>query len=90
MWDCISFVENWIAVFHLFLFLINYNTDIKHILDLFSTENSSIIIYVDCNLITEQDFIYIQMLPYLLQSIQETGEYKIGCLNIQVNNLWVK
>ena len=66
---------------------INYNTDIKHILDLFSTENSSIIIYVDCNLITEQDFIYIQTLPYLLQSIQETGEYKIGCLNIQVNNL---
>jgi len=63
----------------------NYTNEIKQLLDLFSEENSSIIIYVDCSLMTQQDFVYIQTLPYLLQTIQENGDYEIGSLKIKVN-----
>lgn len=65
----------------------NHTPEIKQVLDLFSTENSSIIVYIDCSLINDQDFLHIQTLPYLLQSIQENGDYEIGSLKIKVNQL---
>jgi hypothetical protein len=64
----------------------NYTNEIKQLIDLFSEQNSSIIIYVDCSLMTQQDFVYIQTLPYLLQTIQENGDYEIGSLKIKVNS----
>lgn len=64
----------------------NCTDEIKQLLNLFSTENSSIIVYIDCRLMTRQDFEYIQTLPYILQSIQENGEYEIGSLKIRINS----
>lgn len=60
----------------------NCTDQIKNFLDLIS-EESDINVFCDCNRLNQKDFEYLQTLPYLLQSIEDEGDY-------QIENLLVK
>lgn len=63
----------------------NTSPELDEYIDLISEKNSSVKIYFDASKITREDYNYLQILPYLLQSLDQSGNYQIGQLNIQYN-----
>lgn len=58
---------------------------LKPLIDLVSEPNSSIVVSVDGAQMNEKDLEYLQTLPYVLQSLTEAGQYKLGNLLITYN-----
>lgn len=61
----------------------NCNTQLQTFTDMISEPNSNIKVLVDGAKLTQEDFEYLQTLPYVLQSIEEEGQYELG--NLIVN-----
>lgn len=61
----------------------NCNQGLQEFIELISTPQSNIKVSFDANLMTQQDFQYLQSLPYVLQSIDESGNYELGNLKIK-------
>lgn len=61
----------------------NLQGSLKSFIDLISDDESDIIVSFDQNKLTNEDFNYIQTLPYLLQSIDGAGSYELGQLKIK-------
>jgi GT2 family glycosyltransferase len=51
-------------------------------LDLINEPGSSIKVKIDSKILNQQDFEYLESLPYVLQSIEESGTYQLGNLTI--------
>jgi GT2 family glycosyltransferase len=62
---------------------VNCPPQLESFFSLIHEENSDMIIKVDGTRLTQQDFEYLQSLPYVLQSIDEDGQYELG--NLIVN-----
>lgn len=62
---------------------INCKPQLLEYINLISEPGSDIKIFFDENKLSEQDFEYLQTLPYILQSIQEPGNYEIGSLKVK-------
>jgi len=60
----------------------NCSNQLQELIDLISEKGSSIKVYFDAQLLHQQDFEYLQTLPYILQSIEDKGKYEIGNLKI--------
>jgi hypothetical protein len=55
-----------------------------------ATHYNDVIVTIDCNKFTNQDFEYIQLLPELIQETNELGVFEIGVqgnLKIEIQNL---
>lgn len=61
----------------------NCARDFLNFVDLINEKDSDIKISVDQTKMTNQDFEYIQTLPYVLQSIEEPGDYELGNLKVK-------
>ena len=61
----------------------NCPSQLQELIDLISEKESNIKITFDAQSLQQQDFEYLQTLPYILQSIEEEGDYQIGNLNIK-------
>lgn len=57
--------------------------DLKNFVDLINDEESNIEVLIDQTKLNQQDFQYLQTLPYILQSIHEPGNYELGNLRIK-------
>jgi GT2 family glycosyltransferase len=61
----------------------NCSSQLQDLIGLISEKDSNIKVYFDAQLLQQEDFEYLQTLPYILQSIEDEGEYQIGNLNIK-------
>ena len=61
----------------------NCSPQLLEYINLINEPGSDIKIFFDENKLTQQDFEYLQTLPYILQSIEESGNYEIGSLKIK-------
>lgn len=62
----------------------NCSRDLLHFIDLISEPGSKTKVTVDQSELDQQDFQYLQTLPYVLQSIEEPGNYQLG--NLKINH----
>lgn len=62
---------------------INCNTQLQMFTNMISEPNSNINVLVNGEKLTQEDVEYLQTLPYVLQSIEEEGQYELG--NLLVN-----
>lgn len=62
---------------------INCRPELQEYIDLISDPDSNIKISFDGNKLTNEDYMYLQTLPYILQSIEDEGDYQIGNLNVK-------
>jgi hypothetical protein len=67
--------------------LINGNPELEKALDLWFNRGEDIIVEVDGNTFTQQDYQYIQQLNDIVKENNELGEFELGNLKIQVNSL---
>jgi len=65
------------------IFPSNCTPELQEYLNLISEPGSDIKIFFDADKLNKQDFEYLQTLPYILQSIEEPGEYEIESLKIK-------
>jgi GT2 family glycosyltransferase len=56
---------------------------LQDLIDLISEKGSNIKITFNAQSLQQQDFEYLQTLPYILQSIEDKGDYEIGNLKIK-------
>jgi GT2 family glycosyltransferase len=61
----------------------NANAQLLEFIDLINEPGSDIKVEFDAYKIQQADFEYLQTLPYILQSIEDKGEYEIGNLKIK-------
>lgn len=61
----------------------NCTRDLSNFVNLISDPSSDITVSIDQSVMNQQDFEYIQTLPYVLQSIEEPGNYELGNLRIK-------
>ena len=64
---------------------VNCSTDLQNYFSLISDINTNIRIMVDGHRLTQNDFEYLQTLPYLLSSLEDAGTYEVGNLTIHYN-----
>jgi hypothetical protein len=57
--------------------------ELQTFLSLINEPNNYVRVSVYGNKLTQQDFEYLQTLPYVLQSIEEEGQYELGNLTVQ-------
>jgi GT2 family glycosyltransferase len=62
---------------------VNCQTGLLNYVNLINEPGSDTIVSFDGLKINQQDFEYLQTLPYVLQSLEEEGEYEIGELKIK-------
>jgi len=67
--------------------LINGNPELEKALNLWFNGGEDIIVEVDGNTFTQQDYQYIQQLNDIVKENNELGEFELGNLKIQVNSL---
>ena len=67
--------------------LINSNPELEKTLNLWFNEGEDIIVEVNGNTFTQQDYQYIQQLNDIVKENNELGEFELGNLKIQVNSL---
>lgn len=67
--------------------LINSNPELEKTLNLWFNEGEDIIVEVNGNTFTQQDYQYIQQLNDIVKENNELGEFELGNLRIQVNSL---
>lgn len=60
----------------------NVNPQLSTFLDLINEPNSDIQISFDGNKLNRQDLEFLQTLPYVLQSVEEEGQYELGNLTV--------
>jgi cellulose synthase/poly-beta-1,6-N-acetylglucosamine synthase-like glycosyltransferase len=65
----------------------NCNDDLKEALSLWFNEGEDIIVEIDGNTFTSQDYTYIQQLNDIIKNNNELGEFELGNLKIKVNSL---
>ena len=65
----------------------NNNPQIQEILDPWFNDGEDIIVEIDGNKFTQQDFHFIQQLPEIIQDSGEIGEFELGNLKIKINSL---
>ena len=65
----------------------NCNNDLKEALSLWFNEGEDIIVEIDGNTFTSQDYTYIQQLNDIIKNNNELGEFELGNLKIKVNSL---
>ena len=74
-------------VYHKSLVLNNPNPQLNRILEPWFNEGKNIIVEIDGNNFTQQDFQTIQNLSAIIQDSGEIGEFKLGNLKININSL---
>ena len=67
--------------------IINSNSQLEEALEPWSNGGEDIIITVDGNTFTQQDFQVIQQLNAIIKDSGEIGEFELGNLNIKINSL---
>jgi hypothetical protein len=67
--------------------LINSNPELEKTLNLWFNGGEDIIVEVNGNTFTQQDYQYIQQLNDIVKENNELGEFELGNLKIQVNSL---
>ena len=67
--------------------LINSNSELEKTLNLWFNGGEDIIVEVNGNTFTQQDYQYIQQLNDIVKENNELGEFELGNLKIQVNSL---
>jgi hypothetical protein len=65
----------------------NMSDDIRQLLGYWFNGGEDIIVEVNGNTFTQQDYMYIQQLNDIIKETNETGQFEIGNLKITVNNL---
>jgi len=65
----------------------NCKDDLKEALSLWFNEGEDIIVEIDGNTFTSQDYTYIQQLNDIIKNNNELGEFELGNLKIKVNSL---
>ena len=60
----------------------NCNSEIDSYLNMIS-EKSPITVFVDGEKLTQQEFVYLQSLSYIIRDINEPGVYEVGSLRIE-------
>ena len=66
---------------------INLNPQLEEALEPWFNGGEDIIVEIDGNKFTQQDFQIIQQLPAIIQDSGEIGEFELGNLKITINNL---
>jgi GT2 family glycosyltransferase len=61
----------------------NATTQLLEFTDLINEPGSSMTVEFDARSLNQEDYAYLQTLPYILQSIEEQGDYQIGNLIIK-------
>lgn len=61
----------------------NCSPELQAFISLINEPNNYIKVSLDGTKLDRQDFEYLQTLPYVLQSIEEEGQYKLGNLTVQ-------
>jgi hypothetical protein len=61
----------------------NCTPQLQEFIELINEPGSDISVQFDMRSLQNQDFEYLQTLPYILQSIEEKGEYELGNLKIK-------
>jgi hypothetical protein len=69
------------------LILNNSNPQLKEVLEIWFNDGDDIIVEVDGNRFTEQDFQYITQLNEIIKNSGEIGEFELGNLKIKINSL---
>lgn len=67
--------------------LSNSNPHLEQVLEPWFNGGSGIVVEVDANKFTQQDFLYIQQLSDIVYENNEVGYFELGNLKIQVNSL---
>ena len=67
--------------------IINSNPQIKKVLEPWFNGGQDIIVEIDSNTFTQEDFQYIQQLSDIIQNSGEIGQFKLGNLKITINSL---
>lgn len=65
----------------------NCKDDLKEALELWFNNGEDIIVEIDGNTFTSQDYTYIQQLNDIIKNSNELGEFELGNLKIKVNSL---
>jgi hypothetical protein len=76
-----------IPVYKKKLILNNSNPQLKEVLEIWFNDGDDIIVEVDGNRFTEQDFQYITQLNEIIKNSGEIGEFELGNLKIKINSL---
>ena len=76
-----------IPVYKKKLILNNSNPQLKEVLEIWFNGGDDIIVEVDGNRFTEQDFQYITQLNEIIKNNGEIGEFELGNLKIKINSL---
>ena len=76
-----------IPVYKKKLILNNSNPQLKEVLEIWFNGGDDIIVEVDGNRFTEQDFQYITQLNEIIKNSGEIGEFELGNLKIKINSL---
>ena len=64
-----------------------YNPQIKELLEPWGNGGDDIIVEIDGNTFTQQDYQYLEQLPDVVKEQGETGEFTLGNIKIIINNL---
>jgi hypothetical protein len=90
----INFIKKWgfrnsihNVVYNKKIIVNNDTQNIKNILDMWFNDGEDIIVEVDGNTFTQQDYSYIQQLNDIIKETNDIGVFEIGNLKITVNNL---
>jgi len=67
--------------------LINSNPQLENILDPWFNDGDDIIVEINGNKITQEDFNYIMNLNEIIQDSGEVGEFELGNLKIKINKI---
>jgi glycosyltransferase involved in cell wall biosynthesis len=76
-----------IPVYKKKLILTNPNLQLEEVLEPWFNGGEDIIIEVDGNTFTQQDFLYIQQLNSIVKDSGEIGEFELGNIKIKINSL---
>jgi hypothetical protein len=90
----IKFIKKWgfrqseyNVVYNKKCIIINGNDSIKQALEPWFNEGEDIVVEVDGNNFTQQDYMYIHQLNDIVKNNNELGEFMLGNLKIKVNSL---
>lgn len=60
----------------------NCHPQLQELISFINEFDSDMVVSFDGNKLTQQDFEYLQTLPYVLQSVDEDGQYQLGNLTV--------
>jgi len=74
-------------VYNKTLILNNCNDELKSILEPWGNGGNDIIVEIDGNAFTQQDYQYLEQLPDVIKEQGEIGEFTLGNIKITINSL---